>query len=183
MAEVVASNHWTPFLVRLTGRFKSQLRLIGCENRGNNGSTLGTKCLVSTAGPFLAPRIVVTCIVNHAKHAPIEIIIAPRQRKEKGLRSVVDLNNILILLDKKGVGLVSMKESIGATTATGHLMLNVLVSVSQWEREAICERTKEAMSYLKDNQMVYNGPVYGFDSRDGLFYPNVEEQAVIERIK
>jgi DNA invertase Pin-like site-specific DNA recombinase len=96
----------------------------------------------------------------------------------------VDLNNILILLDKKGVGLVSMKESIDATTATGHLMLNVLVSVGQWECEAIGERTKEAMRYLKDNQRVYNGPVYGFDARDGLPYPSVEEQAqVIERIK
>lgn len=95
----------------------------------------------------------------------------------------MDLNNILILLDKKGVGLVSMNESIDATTATGHLMLNALVSVSHWEREAIGERTKEAMSYLKDNQRVSNGPVYGFDARDGLLYPNVEEQAVIERIK
>ena len=120
-------------------------------------------------------------VLSAVRNRQVEAVIV--YKLDRLTRSVVDLNNIIILLDKKGVALVSLEESIDATTATGRLMLNVLVSVSQWEREVIGERTKEAMSYLKENQRVYNGPVYGFDARDGLLYPNAEEQAVIERIK
>lgn len=49
---------------------------------------------------------------------------------------------------------VSLEESIDATTATGRLILNVLVSVSQWKRKVIGEWTKEAMGYLKADQRV-----------------------------
>jgi site-specific DNA recombinase len=102
-------------------------------------------------------------------------------------RSVLDLNRIVELLDKNGVSLVSMQESLGATTPTGRLMLILLASVSQWEREVICQRTKEAMSYLKEQNKViakvHSRPVYGYNNVDGRLYENEYEQAVIERIK
>lgn len=76
-------------------------------------------------------------------------------------RSVLDLNRIVELLDKHDVALVSMQESLDATTPTGRLMLNLLASVSQWEREIIGERTKDAMRYLKEQGRVYSRPVKG----------------------
>ena len=53
------------------------------------------------------------------------------------------------LFERKGVALVSLQESLDATTATGRLMMNLLASVSQWEREVIGERTRDAMQHLK----------------------------------
>jgi site-specific DNA recombinase len=98
-------------------------------------------------------------------------------------RSVLDLNRIVELLGKHSVALVSMQESLDATTPTGRLMLNLLASVSQWEREVIGQRTKEVMSYLKEQKQEYCWPVYGYDNVDGRLYENEHEQAVIERIK
>ncbi|MGZ4947209.1 MAG: recombinase family protein [Halobacteriota archaeon] len=95
-------------------------------------------------------------------------------------RSITDLNDIILLLNAKNVASVSIEENIDATTATGRFMLNVLISISQWEREVIGERTKEAINSLKDNQKVYNGPVYGFDAPENVLYPNEAEQDAIK---
>ena len=98
-------------------------------------------------------------------------------------RSVKDLNFLIELFEKKGISLVSISENLDATTATGRLMLNLLASVSQWEREVIGERTKTVMRYLKENNRVYSRPLFGFDVVDGKLIPNLQEQRVIEEMK
>jgi DNA invertase Pin-like site-specific DNA recombinase len=73
-------------------------------------------------------------------------------------RSVADLDRLVKLFEKKGVALVSLQESLDATTATGRLMMNLLASVSQWEREVIGERTKDVMQHLRRTGQVYSRP-------------------------
>ena len=82
-------------------------------------------------------------------------------------RSVVDLNHLVELLEKHRVALVSLQESLDATTATGRLMMNLLASVSQWEREVIGERTRGAMAHLRAARKRYCRPVFGFTDLDG----------------
>ncbi len=45
-------------------------------------------------------------------------------------------------LDRLGVGLVSLRENIDTTNATGRLIFHVFASLAQFERELIQERTK-----------------------------------------
>jgi site-specific DNA recombinase len=75
--------------------------------------------------------------------------------------SVSDLDKLVRLFDKAGVALVSLQESLDATTATGRLMMNLLASVSQWEREVIGERTRDALQHLKAQGKRYCHTVYG----------------------
>jgi site-specific DNA recombinase len=75
-------------------------------------------------------------------------------------RSVADLDRLVKLFEKKNVAPVSLLESLDATTATGRLMMNLLASVSQWEREVIGERTKDAMKELKAQGKPYSRQVY-----------------------
>src|SRR5688572_9085905 len=75
-------------------------------------------------------------------------------------RSVSDLDKLMKLLARKHVALVSLQESLDATTATGRLMMNLLASISQWEREVIGERTRDAMQHLKAQGRVYSRPVF-----------------------
>ena len=60
-------------------------------------------------------------------------------------RSVKDLAVLLEQFQRRGVSLVSVAESLDTGSASGRLVLNIMVSVSQWEREAIGERTRDAM--------------------------------------
>ena len=63
-------------------------------------------------------------------------------------RSVKDLG---ILLERyfNRYALMSVADQVDTSTAAGRLVLNVLMSVAQWEREAISERTTEALSHKR----------------------------------
>ena len=64
-------------------------------------------------------------------------------------RSVVDLAELLKRFERRGVSLVSVADSLDTRSAAGRLVLNIMVSVSQWEREAIGERTRDAMRHKR----------------------------------
>lgn len=91
-------------------------------------------------------------------------------------RSVKDLAVLLDRFQKRGVALVSVAESLDTASAAGRLVLNIMVSVSQWEREAIGERTKDAMSHKKaKGERVGNLPYGKALGSDGIHL--VENQA------
>lgn len=98
-------------------------------------------------------------------------------------RSVKDLG---ILLDSyfstEATALVSVQEQLDTRSAGGRLVLNILTSVSQWEREIISERTKSAMAFMRE-ELQYTGgkPPYGWLVAEDqkTLVPNHEEQTMI----
>ena len=99
-------------------------------------------------------------------------------------RSVVDLHALLAWFTRNEIALVAVEESLDTTTAAGRLMLNILTSVSQWEREAIGERTKMALRHLKANGRRYcNLPPYGYEYTAKGLVPEIVEQATIAEIR
>lgn len=60
-------------------------------------------------------------------------------------RSTKDLLEIAEKLTQMGVNLISLKEQLDTTTATGKMMLTMLSALSQFERDIIAERTKEGL--------------------------------------
>jgi DNA invertase Pin-like site-specific DNA recombinase len=77
--------------------------------------------------------------------------------------------------------LLSVSEQIDTRTAGGRLVLNVLASVAQWEREAIGERTATAMKHKASKGERVGAIPYGFAlADDGVTLVEVEaEQAVM----
>ncbi|MFA6448822.1 MAG: recombinase family protein [bacterium] len=100
-------------------------------------------------------------------------------------RSVRDLADLLELFDKRGVSLVSVNESLDTATAAGRLVLNVMASVSQWEREAIGERTRDAMQHKKAIGELVGSVPFGYTlAADGIHLELCElEQNIISKIK
>lgn len=74
------------------------------------------------------------------------VVIAKLDRLSRDVRDVYAL---VELFDKTDVALVSLQESLDATTATGRAMIGMLAVMNQLERELIAERTKDAMQHLK----------------------------------
>jgi len=60
-------------------------------------------------------------------------------------RSTKDLLEIIDNLDKQGVSIISLKENLDTTTATGKMMMTMLSALSQFERDLISERTKDGL--------------------------------------
>lgn len=60
-------------------------------------------------------------------------------------RSTKDLIELVEWFEKKGVKIISVKESFDTTTPQGKLMLTVFQAFSQFERDLIVQRTKEGL--------------------------------------
>jgi DNA invertase Pin-like site-specific DNA recombinase len=63
-------------------------------------------------------------------------------------RNVANLGTLIIEYFNT-YALMSVSEQVDTRSASGRLVLNVLTSVAQWEREAIGERTSLALQYKK----------------------------------
>ena len=75
-------------------------------------------------------------------------------------RSVRDLGTLLDTYFCKKFSLLAVAEQIDTRSATGRMMLNLLASVSQWEREVIGERTSVALQHLKAQGRRLGQPVH-----------------------
>ncbi|MBN1181121.1 MAG: recombinase family protein [Bacteroidales bacterium] len=60
-------------------------------------------------------------------------------------RSTKDLLEMVDRLQSMKVNLISLKEQLDTTTATGKLMLTMMSGISQFERDIIAERTAEGL--------------------------------------
>ena len=100
-------------------------------------------------------------------------------------RSVKDLAVLLERFQRRGVALVSVAESLDTGTASGRLVLNIMTAVSQWEREAIGERTRDAMSHMRACRRRVGTVSFGFRlAADGQHVEEDEhEQAVLAHMR
>ena len=100
-------------------------------------------------------------------------------------RSVKDLAELLERFTRRGVSLVSVAESLDTGTAAGRLVLNIMTAVSQWEREAIGERTRDAMSHKRAKGERVGTIPFGFRmAEDGArLEEDPAEQDVLSRIQ
>ena len=67
--------------------------------------------------------------------------------------NVMHMGELLQQIETKGAGLVILSlgsETVDTTTATGKLILNIMVSVAQFEREMMKERQVEGIKRAKD---------------------------------
>lgn len=99
-------------------------------------------------------------------------------------RNVSDLEYLLDKYFTKDHHLFSVSEQIDTRTAGGRLVLHILMSVAQWEREIIGERTSTAMQHKRAKGEYTGGNVpYGFILKDGDLVEDDRERAIIRTAK
>lgn len=82
-------------------------------------------------------------------------------------RSTKDLLEIVDRFAAKGVHLVSNKEQLDSSTATGKLMLTMIGAINEFERENLLERQREGIEIAKKNGKYKGGQVKKID--DAVF--------------
>lgn len=101
-------------------------------------------------------------------------------------RSVRDFCALVDSYFKDGTNvLMSVNESVDTSNAMGRMVLSILMSVSQWEREAAAERTSAVMAHLKSSGKFTGGwPPYGFAlDEDGNLIECPQETAILIQAK
>jgi DNA invertase Pin-like site-specific DNA recombinase len=111
----------------------------------------------------------------------VEFLITPSLSRLT--RSTEDLCQLIRVLDKSDVSLVSLAENIDASTAMGRAMIKMIGVINELERELVSERTTETMAHLISQGRVFGHPAFGYSlDENGTLEQQPEEQAIASQI-
>ena len=98
-------------------------------------------------------------------------------------RSLADFSKMVEVFERQGVSFVSVTQQFNTTTSMGRLMLNVLLSFAQFEREVTGERIRDKIAASKRKGMWMGGiPPIGYDVANRRLTPNEAEAKTIAHI-
>jgi site-specific DNA recombinase len=120
-------------------------------------------------------------VLEMVRRGEVELVIVAKL--DRLTRSVKDLGELLELFQRRNVSLVSVAEALDTGSAAGRLVMNIMASVSQWERETIAERTATALRHKRAHRRVFNHSPYGYSRNGDELAAVPEEQATIARMK
>jgi site-specific DNA recombinase len=79
-------------------------------------------------------------------------------------RSLLDFARMMETFDKHGISFVSVTQQFNTASSMGRLVLNVLLSFAQFEREIISERTRDKIAAARRKGKWAGGrPILGYD--------------------
>jgi site-specific DNA recombinase len=98
-------------------------------------------------------------------------------------RSLADFSKMVEVFERYGVSFVSVTQQFNTTTSMGRLMLNILLSFAQFEREVTGERIRDKITASKKKGMWMGGiPPLGYDVANRRLVPNAAEAKTIRHI-
>ena len=98
-------------------------------------------------------------------------------------RSLFDFNEIIKILDQYNVSFVAVTQSFNTSNSMGRLMLNVLLSFAQYERELTGERIRDKFSASCQKGMWMGGFIpIGYDLKDRRLIINESEAKIIRTL-
>jgi len=101
-------------------------------------------------------------LINDIKEGRVNMVIV--YKLDRLSRSLVDFVQILKFFEENNVAFASITQPIDTSTSTGKLMLHILSSFAEFERELISERTRDKMAAArKRGQWMGGRPPLGYD--------------------
>lgn len=100
-------------------------------------------------------------------------------------RSLLDFSRLMDVFDQHNVSFVSVTQQFNTATSMGRLVLNVLLSFAQFEREIISERTSDKMCAARRKGKWLGGPAilgYDVDREKHRLVVNPEEAEMIREL-
>jgi DNA invertase Pin-like site-specific DNA recombinase len=117
----------------------------GLEAQERELRGLGVDKLFSEQVSSVAERAALDAAMDFARESDTLVVT----KLDRLARSIRDLCDIVDRLKAKGVSLRILGMGLDTATANGRLMLNVLGSVAQFEREIMLERQREGIAKAK----------------------------------
>ena len=98
-------------------------------------------------------------------------------------RSLLDFVRLMDLFQQYGVAFVAVTQNFDTADTTGRLILNVLLTFAQFEREIASDRLRDKFSIMRQNGMFVGGnPPFGYDLRNKKLMTNPAEAKIVRWI-
>lgn len=122
-----------------------------------------------------------TALMDKVRAGEIDVIVF--YKIDRFTRSLTDFAKLNEVLEQHNVSFVSITQHINSTSSMGRLMLNVLLSFAQYERELTGERIRDKVAASKKRGMWMGGPIpLGYDVKDRGLVINEAEARTVRRI-
>lgn len=86
-------------------------------------------------------------------------------RLDRAFRSMVDMHNVLAELEGRGIRFAAATQDLDTSTPAGKLLVNLLGSFAEFERDLIVERVKEGLARAKKEGVKLGRPKKVSDRR------------------
>ncbi len=117
-------------------------------------------------------------LLERVRERRIDVILI--YKIDRLTRSLTDFAKLAEQFDQYGVSFVSITQQFNTTTSMGRLMLNVLLSFAQFEREIAGERIRDKIAASKKKGMWMGGSVpLGYDWKDRKLVINPGEAKTV----
>src|SRR5262249_5381430 len=120
-------------------------------------------------------------LLTDIRAGKVQIVVV--YKVDRLTRSLADFAKLIELFDAHGVSFVSVTQQFNTTTSMGRLMLNVLLSFAQFEREVTGERIRDKIAASKKKGLWMGGtPPLGYELKDRKLVVNETEAEVVQHI-
>jgi site-specific DNA recombinase len=120
-------------------------------------------------------------LLESIKDGQVDVVVI--YKIDRLTRSLTDFARLAETFDKHNVSFVSVTQQFNTTNSMGRLMLNVLLSFAQFEREITGERIRDKIAASKKKGMWMGGPVpVGYHVQDRRLLVQDKEAAIVRRI-
>ena len=92
-----------------------------------------------------------------------EIDVVVVYKIDRLTRSLADFVRMIEIFDRRNIALVSISQAFDTSDSMGRMILNVLLTFSQFERELIAERVRDSIRTRKRHGKMHGGlPPFGY---------------------
>ena len=120
-------------------------------------------------------------LVADIEAGKIDIVVV--YKIDRLTRSLTDFSRLIEVFERNKVSFVAVTQQFNTTTSMGRLMLNVLLSFAQFEREVTSERIRDKIAASKAKGMWMGGPLpLGYDVENRLLVANEVEASLVKGI-
>ena len=120
-------------------------------------------------------------MLTDMKKGLIQVVVV--YKVDRLSRSIVDFHNMMKEFEKHNCSFVSITQAFDTSTSMGKLILNMLLSFAQFEREVSSERIRDKIAASKKKGMWIGGcPMLGYDIKDKELIPNEKEAHQVKLI-
>jgi DNA invertase Pin-like site-specific DNA recombinase len=118
-------------------------------------------------------------LLADAEAGRIDVVVV--HRVDRLSRSLLDFAAVMDRFNRHGVAFVSVTQNFSTASAMGRLTLNMLMSFAEFEREMICERTRDKIAASRRRGKWTGGRLpYGYAVRDKKLVVNRVEALVVK---
>lgn len=117
-------------------------------------------------------------LLYDVENGQIDVVVT--YKLDRISRTLLDFVRLMDLMDQFGVGFVAVTQNFDTADSTGRLILNILLTFAQFEREIASDRLKDKFGAMKRLGMFIGGnPPFGYDLIDKKLVINRTEATTV----